>query len=104
MDDWFDGAGNGNAVDVAALLDSDSMPRLIDLVAAGAMVSLSRTSDGGALGVTITVDGRWRREYFRTAETLDEWTELAMAPVHEALERRAASGEPRTRQRRSRGL
>lgn len=103
MSDWFEGAGDGARVDVVAMLDSEAMKRLAAMVDFGALVSLSLTSDGGALGVTVTVDGRWRREYFRQVEQLDLWTEEAMAPVREACAGRLASREPRSRERRPRG-
>lgn len=82
--DWFEAGGSGNPVDVSALLDSEAMQHLATMVAAGALVSIGTTSDGGALGVTVTVDGRYRREYFRDGQALWEWTEAAVEPVTEA--------------------
>lgn len=104
MSDWFDEGRAGKAVDVVALLDSDAGNSLRDVVALGALVSLGLTSDGGALGVTITVDGRWRREYFREAEELGEWLAEALPAVRAACEALAASSEqrPRSRGRRAR--
>ncbi len=102
MTDWFAGGSSGAQVDPVAMLDSEAGKRLAGMVAAGALVSLSLTSDGGALGVTVTVDGRWRREYFRDVEALDVWTEDAMAPVADACAGRLASREPAPRQRRTR--
>jgi hypothetical protein len=102
-DDWFDGGGNGARIDVTACLDSKAWDMLRAMLDAGALVSLGLTSDGGALGVTVTVDGRWRREYFRDADQLELWTEEAMAPVIEACDARRASSEPRTRTRGTRG-
>src|SRR5467141_2755466 len=72
VSDWLDGGGAGAPVDVAALLDSRASDLLGVAVGAGALVSLGLTSDGGALGVTVTVDGRWRREYHRDADSLVE--------------------------------
>ena len=100
---WFDEGGSGARLDVAALGDSRGATMLWELVGHGALVSVGVTSDGGALGVTITVDGRWRREYFRDAESLDLWCEEAMAPVIEACEARRASSVPRTRSRSRNG-
>lgn len=102
--DWFDGAGDGREVDAVALLDSVSWERLRQLIDLGAMLTFAKSSDGGALGVTITVDGRWRREYFRDGEALDTWTEEAMVPVSRACEVRRSSGEGAKRTRRTRGL
>ena len=98
---WFDEAASANAVEVPALLTD----QVVDLVAAvvtdGALVSIGRTSDGGALGVTVTLDGRWRREYFREAEALVAWLIAAAEAVSVESERLAASSAPRKRPRRS---
>jgi hypothetical protein len=104
MSDWFDGAGNGTSVDAVALLDADYASLLWEIVQAGALLSISTTSDGGALGITITVDGRWRREYFRDSEAIALWLSEAVPAVKDAASRRSASREPRSRERRSRGL
>jgi len=82
--DWFDGGGSGSPVDVHAVLDGMPTQGVLELVEAGALVSLGLTSDGGALGVTITVDGRWRREYFRGGEELQAWIAEALPAVAEA--------------------
>jgi hypothetical protein len=100
---WFDEGGGGNPVDVAALMDSKALDMLTELVSAGALVSLGITSDGGALGLTITVDGAWRREYFRDDGALVLWLEEAMAPVLDACRARGASSAGRERPRRARG-
>lgn len=105
MSDWFDAGGGGPSVDVVALLDTEGGSGLHDLVAAGALVSLGLTRDGGALGVTVTVDGRWRREYFRDADELLVWVSEALPAVRAAAEAaRAASAAQGSRSRRSRGL
>lgn len=82
--DWFDGAGNGSRVDAAKMLDGVAGDGVAALVDAGALVSLGLTSDGGALGVTVTVDGRWRREYFRDDEALALWIAEALPAVQTA--------------------
>ena len=104
MPDWFDGGGNGHVADVAALMDSDAPSLLWRCVAAGALVSVGLTSDGGAMSVTITVDGRWRREYFRDAEELTAWMAEAVPAVETATSDRPASTVPRQRSRGRRGL
>lgn len=102
-EDWFDeGGGPGNRVDSTALLD-DASEHLWPIVDAGALVSLSLTRDGGALGVTITVDGRWRREYFRESEEIRDWLTAALEPIRLEVERTAASAAPGTRSRSRRG-
>lgn len=102
-DDWFDAGGAGSRVDVAALLDSDRVQEAVGLMLeAGALISMGTTSDGGALGFTITVDGRWRREYFRDADELLVWLGEAVPAVRAACE--SASSARRKRPRGSRGL
>lgn len=71
------------------------------IVGAGALVSIGRTSDGGALGITVTLDGRWRREYFRDSDEATDWLARAAQAVEDESERLAASSGPRKRQRRS---
>jgi hypothetical protein len=100
--DWFDGAGAGQQVDAVAILTSHPGEGIAALVQAGALVSVSLTSDGGALGVTVTVDGRWRREYFRDEETLMAWLAEAVPAVAAARGQTvppARNGQRRTRQR-----
>ncbi len=103
-DDWFAGGGSGSKVAARSLLDSLGALALWEMVELGALVSLGTTRDGGALGITVTVDGRWRREYFRDAEELDTWVSEALPAVRLAVEALAASSAQAPRQRRSRGL
>lgn len=102
--DWFDEGGTGSLVDVAAMFDSDASEAVWGIVQNGALLSLGLTSDGGALGVTVTVDGRWRREYFRQPEDLVAWLMGALPAVISARESLAASSAPRKRARSTRGL
>jgi hypothetical protein len=99
VSDWLDGGGNGTPVDVCALLDHEAWAEVWNLVNLGALVSLGTTSDGGALGITITVDGRWRRTYVRDSEDLCSFVSEAVPSVVTACEARAASAAPRSRQR-----
>ncbi len=104
-DDWFDSGGSGRRVDTAAVLDGAGWAGLVECVALGALVALGTTRDGGALGVTVTVDGRWRREYFRDSEDLTSWVSEALPAVRSALEALPpASSEPAKRRQRTRGL
>lgn len=100
---WFDEGGSGREVDVHALFDSRADDLLWAIVASGALVSIGRTSDGGALGVTVTMDGRWRREYFRDSDELVEWLTGAAEAATAEAERLAASSVPRNRSRGRRG-
>jgi hypothetical protein len=68
------------------MLDSKATNLLGEICGHGALVGLGTTRDGGALGVTVTVDGSYRREYFRDAEELVAWLEVADAVVREIWE------------------
>lgn len=98
---WFKGSKTGSAVDVPALMDSAVPQVLWECVAAGAMVSIGTTRDGGALAVTVTLDGEWEREYFRESEAATEWLMEIHAALLEHIESRPASTGPRKRSRRS---
>lgn len=98
---WFDEDGNGSEVDVAALMDSGVPEVIWRIVTAGALVSIGRTSDGGALGVTVTLDGRWRRGYFRDAEDATDWLLRAAQGVEQEAERPTASSGRQKRTRRA---
>lgn len=102
MADWLDAGGRGSACDPAQILDGKGWDALRDMVSAGALVSLGTTADGGALGVTVTVDGRWRKEWFRDAEELGEWAAGGLADVLGACEvaRAARSASPASRSRK----
>lgn len=87
MDDWFEGNGDGRAIDVAALMDSEAGVAIWRVVGCGALISLGLTSDGGAIGITVTVDGRWRREYFRQSDDLVSWLSDGLASIEAAVAR-----------------
>lgn len=71
---WFDaGTSGGGVADVSAVLDPAALDAIVRLVGRGALVSVGTTRDGGAVGVTVTYDGQWRREYFRDAVPLSEF-------------------------------
>lgn len=103
MSDWFAEGGRGAPCDVDAILDGAGGETLQELVGVGALVSLGLTSDGGALGVTITVDGRWRREYFRDGAELRDWLAEAIPAVRAAIAARDASSGRVNGQRSRRG-
>ena len=97
---WFDEGGSGSPVDVQGVLDQQQIQEALALmVAAGALISMGVTSDGGALGLTITVDGAWRREYFRTSDDMLEWLVEAQPHVLAACQARSASAVSRRRTR-----
>jgi hypothetical protein len=99
--DWFEGNGGGQAVDAVKLLDSKVGEGVAQLVELGALVSMGKTSDGGALGITVTLDGRWRREYFRDEDAAIVWLAEAIPAIAAAVERQTPSAAPRSRSRRS---
>lgn len=101
MADWFDTGALGGLVDVLALLDGQGVVEGIGhLVEAGALVSIGCTSDGGALGLTVTLDERRKREYFRSVDDLRDWLAEAVPAVRQMAEGRTASDARRSRQRR----
>lgn len=102
MTDWLDEGGRGSAVDVPTLMDSKAADLAWRVVQAGALVSFGRTSDGGALGITVTVDGRWRREYFRDVDELVQWLTGAADYAESIADDLAASSARRKRTRGTR--
>lgn len=99
---WLDGGGSGKQVDVHEAIDADAMKGLLEMVEAGALVSLGTTSDGGAMAITVTVDGQWRREYMRTHDEVMAYLAEAVPGVTDLLATGRPSPEPRSRSRRSR--
>lgn len=55
------------------MLDATTCEYVASLVASGALVSLFRTGDGGALGCNVTLDGENEKEYFREPIPFSEW-------------------------------
>lgn len=108
MDDWFASADAAARVDVPGMLDGDVLARIGDLVADGALLALGLSRDGGALGCTVTLDGRWRREWFREKDQLLGWLDGAAEAVSRAVRAAPPPAVPdngsRPRRGRSRGL
>lgn len=100
--DFLDGGGSGKAVDVHEAVGPEAMKGLLEMVEAGALVSLGTTSDGGALAITVTVDGRWRREYVRSADEVLTYLAEAVPAITDLLAGARPSAEPRGRPRRRR--
>lgn len=80
-----------NPVDVQALLDSKLTTIAGEIIVLGAMVSLSTTSDGGALMVQVTLDKEYVREYFRDSDEAIDWLAMVEAEVRKEVEGMAAS-------------
>lgn len=91
VSDFFDEQGTGSRVDLPLLLDTFAGPTLQRLVAAGALVSVSLSRDGGAFAVTVTSNGRWRREWFRDEGELSLWLDQAAGAVEAVGATRPAS-------------
>lgn len=91
---------SGADVDVAALMDGLGWQGVRELVEAGALVGIALTSDGGALGVTVTVDGEWERDYFRDRDELLAWFAQAIPVVQELKGSRRPSSAPDSGSRR----
>lgn len=103
--DWLTSGGAGGRVDVHELVGLESSWKgLLDIVDAGALVSLGTTSDGGALAVTVTVNGEWRRDYFRHPDELQAWVAEAVPGVRALMpdDRPSAVADGRSRRRRTR--
>lgn len=97
---WFDGGGAGQEIDVVAFLDSGVPQVMGEVVAAGALVSIGRTSDGGAVAITVTYDGAYRREYFRDTDEATSFLIAARDAVAEEASKRPASHGRQKRSRR----
>jgi hypothetical protein len=70
-------------VDLEEVLDATMLELLREVVSAGALVSIGASRDMGALSVTVTMNGEWDREWFRTAEELHEWLKEAAVVVRD---------------------
>lgn len=64
------------------VLSASFLELLIEIVEAGALISIGAARDKGALSVTVTVGGEWDREWFRTEEELLDWLREAVVAVH----------------------
>ena len=71
---------SGAVVSARDVVGGTVVDRLWELVDMGALVSVSRSRDGGSVAVTVTWDGEWERKWFRDAADaqlqLDEWAGL----------------------------
>lgn len=71
---------------------------VVEVVEAGALISIGAARDKGAISVTVTLGGEWDREWFRSEEELVEWLREAVVVV------KAHQAEPSNGSRRRRGL
>lgn len=79
------------------MLDATACEYIAGIVSGGALVSLFRTRDSGAFGVTVTLDGEVEKEYFRDPVELADWLKavddaVASAPVVPSSAKRPRKG------------
>lgn len=95
------GSGRSAAVPAGSVLGTEAVARCLGLVDLGALVSMSRSRDGGAVSVTVTYDGEYEREWFRNEADailqLDEWLGMIEDAARESPP--AARAQRRSRQR-----
>ena len=103
MSDWFSAGRNASPVNLPELWDSIGMGHMQRVVAAGALVSLGLTSDGGAFHCSVTLDGQCRREYFRDPEDFGIWAAGAAEAVEAASRPTRNTASPVSRERGRRG-
>jgi len=84
-------------VDCAAFLDATTSEYVASLVQAGCLVSIFRTSDGGAFGCSVTLDGENEKEYHRVPEELHEWLREVDSAVGEQPVPAPSAKRPRKR-------
>lgn len=84
-------------IDPATFFDATASEYIASLVQAGCLVSLYRTSDGGALGVSVTLDGEQEKDYFRAPEELHEWLREVDQAVSEVPASAPSAKRPRKR-------
>jgi len=84
-------------VNLEEVITSSVAELLIDIISKGALVSMGLSRDGGALACTVTLNGEWDREWFRTEEELVEWMAEAADLVSEM------TAQPSTGKRSTRG-
>ena len=71
--DWFSAGRSGNRLAVSEMLSPAVLDAAVRLLDTGALWSICVSRDGGALGVTVTHDGEWRREWFTNSDELAAW-------------------------------
>lgn len=73
----FAATQRGEACDLPGLWSAGVVDALTRVLAAGALVSSGMSRDGGALGVTVTHDGEFVRQWFREPDGLETWLNSA---------------------------
>lgn len=78
------------------VLSASFLELLVEVVEAGALISIGAARDKGALSVTVTVGGEWDREWFRSEEELLDWLREAVVVV-KSLPQEPSNGSRRRR-------
>jgi hypothetical protein len=90
-------------LDVTAFFDSEPLQECLwEVVQAGAMLTISATKNGAAIGLTVTFDGEWDREWFKDTGDALVWFSELLPELQRQVEARDASGDRRDRRRRPR--
>jgi len=89
-------------IDSGAFMDSDVPKCAAAVLDLGCLVSFGTTRDGGAVSITVTHEGDWDREYFRTSDEAADWLRGA-ADILRARGLVPRADQPPTVQPRRRG-
>lgn len=79
------------------VLDATFLELLVELVELGCLISIGASRDKGAVKVTITVNGEYDFDWFRSDEELHDWLREAVVVVQ------AMEPQPSTKSRRRKG-
>jgi len=91
--DWFDDVrGSSDPIDPAVVVTGDTLGAILDVVRESAMVSVSTTRDGGAVRISVMMDGRPKAEYFRDPGNAQEWLGHAAIACRNARENGGRGG------------
>lgn len=93
---------NGSTIEPVAFMDSGVPGAIGRILSLGCLVSVGTTRDRGAVSLTITQDGNFDREYFRTPDDAVDWLDRAFAILSGRVEAPTTTPPP-TRQRVRRG-
>jgi len=78
------------------VLDATFLELLVELVELGCLISIGASRDKGAVKVSVTVDGEYDFDWFRTDEELQAWLKEAVVVVR-ALPQEPPAKSPRRR-------
>ena len=99
MPGWSERKRGGAVLDVAVALEPGVLDSIQEVVRTGALVSFGLSRDGGSLGVTVTFDSEWDRQWFRDPVELSAWLGACAADILEETGGELPSSPPATAQR-----